>query len=150
MCIQGVAQPVIPATQEAEIRRIAVRGQPGKIAVETLSRKTHHKKGLVEWFKVKALSSNPSTQKKKCNLVSFYIFYHVPDSRFFSFFETGFPHVTCFGPPASAFWAAGTIGVSNHIQQIPEDLNHPLSHPISPVPTGITPHPILSPACGSL
>jgi hypothetical protein len=28
-------------------------------------KKTHHKKGLVEWLKVKALSSNPSTAKKK-------------------------------------------------------------------------------------
>jgi hypothetical protein len=26
---------------------------------------THHKKGLVEWLKVLALSSNPSMQKKK-------------------------------------------------------------------------------------
>jgi hypothetical protein len=28
-------------------------------------KKTHHRKGLVEWLKVKALSSNPSTAKKK-------------------------------------------------------------------------------------
>jgi hypothetical protein len=28
-------------------------------------KKTHHKKGLVEWLKVKALSSNPITEKKK-------------------------------------------------------------------------------------
>jgi hypothetical protein len=28
-------------------------------------KKTHHKKGLVEWLKVKALSSNTSTAKKK-------------------------------------------------------------------------------------
>jgi hypothetical protein len=27
--------------------------------------KNHHKKGLVEWFKVSALSSNPSAAKKK-------------------------------------------------------------------------------------
>jgi hypothetical protein len=27
--------------------------------------KTHHKKGLVEWLKVKVLGSNPSTAKKK-------------------------------------------------------------------------------------
>jgi hypothetical protein len=26
--------------------------------------KTHHKKGLVEWLKAQALSSNPSTAKK--------------------------------------------------------------------------------------
>jgi hypothetical protein len=27
--------------------------------------KSHHKNGLVEWLKVKALSSNPNTAKKK-------------------------------------------------------------------------------------
>jgi hypothetical protein len=44
--------PVMLA-QEAEIRRIEVRSQPRQIAGETLSqKKTHHKKGLVEWLKV--------------------------------------------------------------------------------------------------
>jgi hypothetical protein len=28
-------------------------------------KKTHHQKRLVEWLKVKALNSNPSTAKKK-------------------------------------------------------------------------------------
>jgi hypothetical protein len=36
--------PIILATQEAEIRRIAVQSQPGKIAQETLSQKYQHKK----------------------------------------------------------------------------------------------------------
>jgi hypothetical protein len=36
--------PVIPATQEAEIRRIVVRSQSGQIVHETLSRKTLYKK----------------------------------------------------------------------------------------------------------
>jgi hypothetical protein len=40
--------PVVLATQEAEIRRIMVRSQSGQIVHETLSRKTHHKKRLVE------------------------------------------------------------------------------------------------------
>jgi hypothetical protein len=51
--------PVIPATQEADIRRTEVQSQPGKIVQETLSRKnpshtqTHtQKKELVEWLKV--------------------------------------------------------------------------------------------------
>jgi hypothetical protein len=55
--------PVILATPEAEIRRITVQSQPRQIILKTLSQKNHHKKGLVEWLKVKALSSNPRTQK---------------------------------------------------------------------------------------
>jgi hypothetical protein len=35
----GESSPVIPATQEAEIRRIIVRSQPRKIVHETLSLK---------------------------------------------------------------------------------------------------------------
>jgi hypothetical protein len=58
--------PVIPATQKAEIRRIAVQSQPKQIIHETLSRKKPSQKiGLVEWLKVKALSSSPSTRKKQ-------------------------------------------------------------------------------------
>jgi hypothetical protein len=40
--------PVILATQEAEIRRITVRSQPGKIGY---LEKILHKKGLMEWLK---------------------------------------------------------------------------------------------------
>jgi hypothetical protein len=40
--------PVILATQEAEIRRIAVPSQPGQIVRETYLDKTHHKKRLAE------------------------------------------------------------------------------------------------------
>jgi hypothetical protein len=36
--------PVILTTQEAEIRRITVRSQPGQIVCETLSQKILHKK----------------------------------------------------------------------------------------------------------
>jgi hypothetical protein len=32
---------------------------------DPILKKTHHQKGLVEWLKVKALSSNPSTKKKR-------------------------------------------------------------------------------------
>jgi site-specific recombinase XerC len=59
--------PVILATQEAEIRRIKVQSQPGQIAHKTLSRKNSSQKGLVEWLKVKTMSSNPSTTKKTKN-----------------------------------------------------------------------------------
>jgi hypothetical protein len=56
--------PVILATQEAEIRRIVVQSHPGQIVHKTLSQKKKITKiGLVEWLKVKALSSNPSTTK---------------------------------------------------------------------------------------
>jgi hypothetical protein len=44
--------PVFLATQEAEIRRISVQSQPGPIVRKTLSQKTLHKKGLMEWLKV--------------------------------------------------------------------------------------------------
>jgi ribosomal protein S21 len=56
--------PVILATQEAEIRRITSQSQPRQTVLEILSRKTQ-KIGLVEWLKVKALSSSPSTTKKQ-------------------------------------------------------------------------------------
>jgi hypothetical protein len=54
--------PVILATQEAEIRRILVQSQPGQTDRETLSQKTLHKKGLVEWFKKK--KKKPEKKKK--------------------------------------------------------------------------------------
>jgi hypothetical protein len=42
------------ATQEAEIRRIAVGNQPGQIGLETLSRKIPNtNKWLMEWLKWK-------------------------------------------------------------------------------------------------
>jgi hypothetical protein len=42
-----------------------VQSQPRQIVHETLSGETQHKKGLEEWFKVKALSSSSSMAKKK-------------------------------------------------------------------------------------
>jgi hypothetical protein len=39
-------------TQEAEIRRMEVRSQPGQIVHRTLSQKYPSQKGLVEWLKV--------------------------------------------------------------------------------------------------
>jgi hypothetical protein len=44
---------IILATQEAQIRRIAVQSQPGQRVHGILSqKKKHHKKGLVEGLKV--------------------------------------------------------------------------------------------------
>jgi hypothetical protein len=57
--------PVILATQEAEIRRIAVRSQASQIVPKTLSQKYLTQKGLVEWLMVWALCSSPGTTKKK-------------------------------------------------------------------------------------
>jgi hypothetical protein len=66
--------PIILATQEAKMRRTGVAKmrrtgvpkQARQIVRETLSqKKTHHKKGLLEWLKVKALRSSPSTTKEK-------------------------------------------------------------------------------------
>jgi hypothetical protein len=60
-------------TQEAEIRRIVVQSQLRQIVCEALSweKPFRNKKVgggmLVEWLKVKALSSNPIPPKKKKN-----------------------------------------------------------------------------------
>jgi hypothetical protein len=57
--------PVILATQEEEIKSIPVQSQPRQIVRETLSQKNPaQKKGLVDWFKVYTLSSNPRTKKR--------------------------------------------------------------------------------------
>jgi hypothetical protein len=41
------------------------RSQSGQIVFKTLSRKYPTQKRLVEWLKVKALSSSPTTEKTK-------------------------------------------------------------------------------------
>jgi hypothetical protein len=44
---------VIPVTKEAEIRRIAVQGQPQATSSgDHILKKAHHRKGLVEWLKL--------------------------------------------------------------------------------------------------
>jgi hypothetical protein len=43
---------VILATQETKIRRIMVQNQPGKWLARPYLKKSHYKKGLVEWLKV--------------------------------------------------------------------------------------------------
>jgi hypothetical protein len=50
-CLALWLTPVIPATSEAEIRRIVVQGQPGQIVHEALSQKNPTKTGLAEWLK---------------------------------------------------------------------------------------------------
>jgi hypothetical protein len=56
------------ATQETEIRRITVRSQPqANSSQDPISKKHITKKELVEWVKVKALSSNPSAAKNNKN-----------------------------------------------------------------------------------
>jgi hypothetical protein len=53
------------ATQEAELRRIAVQSQPRKIILrDPISKKPFTKIGLMKWLKVKALSSSLSTTKE--------------------------------------------------------------------------------------
>jgi hypothetical protein len=63
-------------TQEAEIRRIVIQSQPRqiihKILRTPLPKKALHKEGLVEWLKVQALSSNPSTANNNNNF-----YYHI-------------------------------------------------------------------------
>jgi hypothetical protein len=57
--------PIILSTQEVEIRRIMVGSQTGKIVPQdSISKNPSQKIGLVEWFKVKALSSSTVPQNK--------------------------------------------------------------------------------------
>jgi hypothetical protein len=51
--------------QEAEIRRIAVRSQPGQIVLETLSQKTLYKTRAGGVAQGEGLNSSPSTEKKE-------------------------------------------------------------------------------------
>jgi hypothetical protein len=43
--------PVTLATQEAEIRRIAIQASPRQIEKPCISKNTHYKRGLVEGLK---------------------------------------------------------------------------------------------------
>jgi hypothetical protein len=56
--------PVILATQKAEIRRMEVQSQQRQIVCETLPQ-NKTKRGLVEWLKVEAPSSSPSSTEKQ-------------------------------------------------------------------------------------
>jgi hypothetical protein len=59
---------IILATQEAEIKRIAVQSHPGQIVHETISRKTHHtKKGWWSGSRCRLLVQTPVPKKKKRN-----------------------------------------------------------------------------------
>jgi hypothetical protein len=61
-----VAQACNPPYSRGEIGRITVQSQPRQIVGETfILKKPITKTGLVEWLKVKALSSNSSTPKNK-------------------------------------------------------------------------------------
>jgi hypothetical protein len=57
--------PIILATQEAEMRRIRFEASMGNSSARPCLQKPFTKIGLVEWLKVKTLSSNPRTTKKK-------------------------------------------------------------------------------------
>jgi hypothetical protein len=57
--------PVTLATQEAEIRGLRFEASPGKMFKRHYLEKPFTKIGLLEWLKVKALSSSPSTAKNK-------------------------------------------------------------------------------------
>jgi hypothetical protein len=63
--IRSWLTPVILAIQEAEIRRTGLKSAPANNSTRTYLKKTFMKIGLVEWLKVKALNSSPSTARKK-------------------------------------------------------------------------------------
>jgi hypothetical protein len=55
-CLEGLgaggSRLLLPATQQAEIKRLMVQSQPGQMVCETLSPNIKHKKtGLTEWLK---------------------------------------------------------------------------------------------------
>jgi hypothetical protein len=58
--------PVIPATEEAETRRVMVQSQPRQVVHETLSQRYLTQKGLAEWLKFKA----QHCKKKKNSMVT--------------------------------------------------------------------------------
>jgi hypothetical protein len=64
--VENMGDAGILASQEVEIRRIEVQSQLRQIVCETLSKKKHpsQKTKLVEWLKLKILSSSPKPQKK--------------------------------------------------------------------------------------
>jgi hypothetical protein len=74
-------QWLILVTQEVEIRSISIWSQPRQIAWEALSGKTLHKDRLVEWLKVKALSSSISTTKAKQNKLMIVILVTLGENR---------------------------------------------------------------------
>jgi hypothetical protein len=60
--------PVIPATQEAEIRRIMVHSQPGEIVHETLAlKKSITKKGWWSGSRCRPWVQSPVPPKQKTN-----------------------------------------------------------------------------------
>jgi hypothetical protein len=50
-----------------------VQSQPGQTVHKTLSRKYPSQKGLMEWLKMKALSSSPRTMKNNNNNKMFFV-----------------------------------------------------------------------------
>jgi hypothetical protein len=58
--------PVILTTQEAEIRRITVRSQPGQIVCKTLSRKNPSQKRTGGMAQGIGPEFKPQYHKKKC------------------------------------------------------------------------------------
>jgi hypothetical protein len=58
--------PIILASQEAEIRRITIRSQPGQI-VEILSQKYLPQKGQVKWLKMQPQCPKKKKKKKITN-----------------------------------------------------------------------------------
>jgi hypothetical protein len=66
--------PVILATQVEEIRRITTESQPRvNSSVKNYLEKPFTKAGLMEWLKMKALSSSPSITQKDSYTGSFIV-----------------------------------------------------------------------------
>jgi hypothetical protein len=60
-----VGTPVIPALGRLKQEDCSSKPARANSSQDPISKKNPLQKGLVEWLKVKALSSSPSTSKKK-------------------------------------------------------------------------------------
>jgi hypothetical protein len=60
----AVTHTCYPSYSGGRDQKDQLEASPGRQFTRPYLEETHHKKGLMEWLKVYALSSNPSTAKK--------------------------------------------------------------------------------------
>jgi hypothetical protein len=68
-CRAPVLTPVIPATQEAETRKIAIQSQPRQIVKRPYLKNTHHKNGWWNGSRYRPRIQIPEQKKKSSGLL---------------------------------------------------------------------------------